>query len=123
MSFTEETKVVPVNNAEILIKVLHLSNAVIVLITEQPTALGTICLATPSINIDGIRRGESLSLFGGRFDFFTQVIAERLSAETGKMTLVSVALNEKYQNDQDTLSKIINMIVEGQQPSSDGQSL
>jgi len=111
MSFTEETKIVHINNAEILIKVLHLSNAVIVLITEHPTALGTICLATPSINIDGIRRGESLSLFGGRFDFFTRVIAERLSAETGKMILVSVALNEKYQDDRDSLSRIINVIL------------
>ena len=114
MSFTEETKVVRVNNAEILIKILQLSNAIIILITEHPTALGTICLATPSINIEGIRRGEALSLFGGRFDFFTRVIAERLSAETGKMTLVSVALNEKYQDDQDTLLRIINVIVENE---------
>jgi len=112
VSFEEETKVIRIKNEEILIKLLYLSNAVIIFITERPVAIGTICLATPAISLGGLGRGESLALFGGRFDLFARAIAEKISAETGKIVLASVALNEKFLEDQYNLSKIIKAILE-----------
>jgi hypothetical protein len=112
VSFAEETKTICIKNKKILIKLLHLSNAVIILITETPIALGTVCLATPSLDIDTMGRGESLNLIGGKLDIFSRVIAERMASETGKMVLVSVALDERYQEDQDALSNILSQIIE-----------
>ena len=114
MPFDEKTKVILIENDEILVKLLQFSNAVIILITEKPVALGTICFATPSLNLEGMEYGESVALFGGRFDFFARALAERTAAETGKMVLVSVALNDKFLEDQQNLLKIMNAILENE---------
>lgn len=116
------TKMIRIEDEEIYVKLLNLSNAVIILITEKPVALGTICLATPALNLEGMKHSESVALFGGKFEFFARAIAERTAAETGKMVLVSVTLNEKYQTDQHTLLKIMTTILESgniQQSSTD----
>ncbi len=112
MPFEEETKVILIEDEKIFVKLLNLSNAVIILITEKPVSLGTICLATPALNLEGMNRGESIALFGGKFEFFARAIAERTAAETGKMVLVSIALNEKYEADKHNLLKIMTTILE-----------
>ena len=112
MPFEEKTKMILIEDEEIFVKLLNLSNAVIIFIAEQPISLGTICLATPALNLEGMKRGESVALFGGKFEFFARAIAERTAAETGKMVLVSVALNEKYEADQQNLLKIMTTILE-----------
>ena len=112
MSFKDETKSIVINNEEILIKRVYLSNAVIIFITEKPAALGTICLAAPTTDQEGVRRGESLSILGGKFDFVAKAIAERLTIDTGKIVMVSVALSEKFLENQSMLSKIIGTIRE-----------
>lgn len=112
MPFEEKTKMILIEDEEIFVKLLNLSNAIIILIAEKPVALGTICLATPALNLKGMKYGDSVALFGGKFEFFARAIAERTAAETGKMVLVSIALNEKYQADQNNLLKIMNTILE-----------
>jgi len=86
------TKVLDLEGLKIYIYVEKLDNALIILLSKHGFRLGTLIFSMKEL--EGPSR--STTLLGWKGEVQGRIFAERVSSETGLMTLLSINLEEEY---------------------------
>lgn len=113
-----------IKGAKISISVVNLQNGALILVTDRKNQyrIGTMTIATPIGRVTGENTPATFTVFGTGGELLAKVLAGRISADTGKVTLCIIGLVE---DEPQTVTSIVKMaegmlqrIKSGQSPGS-----
>ena len=103
-----------IKGAKISISVISLENGTLILVTDRKNQyrIGTMALATPIGRVTGENVPASFTMFGTGAELLAKVLAGRISAETGKVSLCIIGLIEEEHEAVSSILKTAERILQ-----------
>ena len=110
-----------VKGTNVSISVISLENGTLILVSDRENQyrIGTMALATPMGRVSGESVPATFTVFGTGGELLAKVIAGRISADTGRVSLCIVGLKE---DKHEAVSLILKTVVRIMQRVKGGQS-
>jgi hypothetical protein len=103
-----------VKGAKISISVINLENGTLILVSDRESQyrIGTMALATPVAHVTGEKVPSTFMLLGTGGELLAKVLAGRISADTGKVSICIVGLKEDEHQAISSILKATERIME-----------
>jgi hypothetical protein len=102
-----------IKGAKISISVISLENGTLILVSDRENQykIGTMALATPMGHLTGESVPTTFTVFGTGGELLAKVLAGRISADTGRVSLCIVGLKEDERQAVSSILKTVERIM------------